>query len=214
MQATSKKFNPLFWQLTLLVWLIGFVCWLFLGDKKMFFFFNAKHTFLLDCFNAFLSFIGRGEVIGVLLICFFFLKKCRNIVYTKWMLVYVAASTGCAYYLKHHFRFDRPLLVFRGQVNIVDWLTQQEIYSFPSGHTLAIFSFFGFCILYFQLHQSKIQIALFALAVGCGLSRIYLGQHFMRDILFGCTLGLVIGSAIGYFAQKEFHRKSLSNLAL
>lgn len=63
--------------------------------------------------------------------------------------------------------------------------------SFPSGHTMGAFTIFT--LLALQAKQKKLFGVLFLiLASGVGLSRIYLGQHFLKDVMAGSILGVVI----------------------
>jgi undecaprenyl-diphosphatase len=81
-----------------------------------------------------------------------------------------------------------------------------ESYSFPSGHALAALLFFGIAaFLFFVLARSvRVKIwallACWALAFGVALSRVYLGVHFVGDIIaswmLGCAFILV---AIGIY---------------
>ncbi len=68
-------------------------------------------------------------------------------------------------------------------------------YSFPSGHSMVSMSFYGLLIfLCFRNYKSKwkyIIISLFALLIlFIGFSRIYLGVHFVSDVLGGFCLGI------------------------
>jgi undecaprenyl-diphosphatase len=97
-------------------------------------------------------------------------------------------------------------------VHIVKWLSQAYTHGFPSGHTLGIFSFASFIIFIFNVDHKKWHILLYIIAAGCGISRIYLGQHFASDVLFGEILGLLIGSTIGHYAKKELNKKGIDLL--
>ena len=86
---------------------------------------------------------------------------------------------------------DRP----RPSANLVHvsvWLSDK---SYPSGHVLTFTVFFGFLIflLYkrFRVNMANIilSIALFLLIVTVGISRIYLGVHWVSDVLGGYLLG-------------------------
>jgi membrane-associated phospholipid phosphatase len=68
--------------------------------------------------------------------------------------------------------------------------------SFPSGHTSQIFF-----LMTLMIHSLKlglwISVALYALAALVGLTRIYVGAHYPRDVL----AGIVLGSAWGLLAM-------------
>ena len=70
-------------------------------------------------------------------------------------------------------------------------------YSFPSGHATTAFALYGLLayFLYRHLNRSKYQKlclwAAFILIVLVGFSRIYLGVHYLSDVLAGFLLGLL-----------------------
>jgi len=71
-------------------------------------------------------------------------------------------------------------------------------HSFPSGHTATAFA--GFCCLAYFTRSFFLQ-ALFALcAAAVAYSRLYLGQHFLGDVLAGA----VIGSGIAFMSEWFF----------
>jgi len=67
-------------------------------------------------------------------------------------------------------------------------------YSFPSGHTTAIFS----VVTPFVLMEPSLALILLPLAFFVGLSRIYLGLHYPSDVMAGGMLG-IIGGCISYY---------------
>jgi undecaprenyl-diphosphatase len=70
-----------------------------------------------------------------------------------------------------------------------------ESYSFPSAHALAAFLFFGMVAFLFFTHartpRVKIRAWLFCafMALGVALARVYLGVHFLGDIIASWMLG-------------------------
>lgn len=76
--------------------------------------------------------------------------------------------------------------------------------SFPSGHTFAAFSLYSLVALSLQerFRRPRMGLAMAFLAILVGLSRIFLAQHFLSDILFGAVLGLGMGSLWWYLGLK------------
>lgn len=64
--------------------------------------------------------------------------------------------------------------------------------SFPSGHTTQIFFLMTLFIHRFQLGM-EVSIGLFAVAVLVGITRIYVGVHYPRDVIAGLVLGSIWG---------------------
>ena len=89
--------------------------------------------------------------------------------------------------LKHIFLRSRPL-----DINLID----ETGYSFPSGHSITAFVFYGFII--YLIYKSNINnklksiyiviLSLFIFIVG--FSRIYLGVHFFTDVLGAFSFGI------------------------
>lgn len=82
--------------------------------------------------------------------------------------------------------------------------------SFPSGHTATGFSL-AFALAIISSKHPKIQRFLLILAIGVGLSRVYLMQHFFVDVWMGAAVGLVstlVGREITllYFSGKKFKK--------
>jgi membrane-associated phospholipid phosphatase len=68
--------------------------------------------------------------------------------------------------------------------------------SFPSGHTLSAFALYGF-LAFSSKNKTVSTVLLLALAVLVAISRVYLLQHFLQDILMGSVLG--VGLAIFWY---------------
>jgi membrane-associated phospholipid phosphatase len=90
--------------------------------------------------------------------------------------------------LKHGFQRDRPFFS--------DPLATEGSYSFPSGHasvSLAVYGTLGF-IAARHLGSRRAQFAVFAgttvLVLLIGFSRLYLGVHFLSDVIAGYSLGI------------------------
>lgn len=90
-----------------------------------------------------------------------------------------------------------------------EWMSWDEVSSFPSGHTASAFALYGF--LSFNARGGKSWIALLctALAIMVGFSRMYLMYHFLRDVTAGALLGVLMGILAYYLQDKVFRNSSL-----
>jgi undecaprenyl-diphosphatase len=64
--------------------------------------------------------------------------------------------------------------------------------SFPSGHTALAFTI----AVMLSDWRPDLKNYLYSLAVLIGFSRIYLGAHFLVDVLAGALLGYLIGRVV------------------
>ena len=81
-----------------------------------------------------------------------------------------------------------------------DWLTAVQGYSFPSGHALGAVLFYGTLAylgvrLYRMPGDRPVRRYLFvsvcaAVVFWVGVARVYLGVHFLSDVLGGCSTGV------------------------
>lgn len=83
-----------------------------------------------------------------------------------------------------------------------------DSYSFPSGHALASFLFFGTLVFLLVTVEQKLPLRVRAvvtalcvlIAVSISMSRVYLGVHYLGDVIGGWLLGSAIMTAtVGYY---------------
>jgi membrane-associated phospholipid phosphatase len=99
--------------------------------------------------------------------------------------------------LKELFSHPRPFRWF--QENGLDGILQtiegvsinMGANSFPSGHTMSAFALYTFLAL--CLPRKRINsLILLSLPVMVGISRIYLIKHFLKDVLLGALVGVIL----------------------
>ncbi|HKZ59074.1 MAG TPA: phosphatase PAP2 family protein [Candidatus Thermoplasmatota archaeon] len=102
------------------------------------------------------------------------------------LLLADAAATSATVIMKDGFALARP-----PDAGETAWLSSAEGYGFPSGHTSAASTTWG--TLAAKLRKAPVALAGAAVTVAVGLSRMYLGVHYGRDVVGGALLGLAVG---------------------
>ena len=120
----------------------------------------------------------------------FWQKKIRTII----ILWFVLAGVGLTVQVgKRIFSRDRPLKVA---------YYMETGYSFPSGHSATAMALYGYLAYWLVRgrrrlrHPGLISAAAVSLILAVGFSRIYLGVHFLSDVIGGYLLGacwLILG---------------------
>lgn len=87
--------------------------------------------------------------------------------------------------LKSILAVDRPLITLGEQLHIIG--IDLHNFSFPSGHTTAIFLSAGLYALFYN--RNHLTTLLFSAALLIGLSRVAVGAHWLADVLAGATVG-------------------------
>lgn len=93
-------------------------------------------------------------------------------------------------------------------------------FSFPSGHTTSFFALaFVLCVIFtgsprtYRACSCLMQVGLFFLAALGGYSRIYLSQHFARDVFAGILVGVIV-TAVCYAVFCRYEDKKWYNYRL
>ncbi len=129
-----------------------------------------------------LTYLGDGYVWGLLalsLILFGGNADRLNVLVTMGVLTVVMSIVRLFKLL-----FSRPRPVLEGRPGR-EWYV--DTFGFPSGHSTAAFSV-AYAMASFYPHP-LIVAAVYVLAAGIGLSRIYLRDHYPLDVLGGALLG-------------------------
>ena len=71
--------------------------------------------------------------------------------------------------------------------------------AFPSGHVAASTAFFG--VLIFARH--RIGLACLPIPILIGLSRMYLGAHYLSDVVCAAVLGIICAALVAHFSFKN-----------
>jgi len=117
------------------------------------------------------------------------------------------------YFLKDVFATDRPITFFRNQDLLAALVTVPGVElnmgqtSFPSGHTMAAFGLYSLLAVMLGKKYRRWGLPLALLAILAGVSRVFLVQHFLADIMAGAGLGLLVSWAVWRIDKTPYFRK-------
>jgi len=142
---------------------------------------------LTEFFEA-VTTLGNGIVLaGVAAIAAYLLARRRYYAEAVLMVLAYVGAEVLSYSLKLAFRRDRPFFT--------DPLATVSTYSFPSGHaTVSVAVYGALCLVLLRRLTGPARLVCLAAAVLLvsliGFSRLYLGVHFLSDVLAGFSVGL------------------------
>lgn len=173
-------------------WLAGALLLALQGYNQSFLTLNALHFPALDRLMPHFTHLGDG-ILPVSVFALLILHRDRGLVLSALMALIVASLLNAV--LKDYFYWPRPPLVF-GQEAIHYITVQQEQWlSFPSGHSLAAAVTGVFCALAFPQWRRWWSVLTAMMAMAVCYTRIYIGVHFLGDVLAGSAIGLLFAVA-------------------
>lgn len=151
---------------------------------------NGNNSEFLDIFFKVVTRIGEAPIIIFVLIISMF-KSIRTLIAS------VAAFVVNGIYIAiTKFLIFGPLPRPRKFINndslmhFIDGVEMHLRFTFPSGHTTT--AFVGFLLLSHISKSKWIKLICFIAAASVAYSRMYLAQHFFKDIYWGSISGVVI----------------------
>ncbi len=145
----------------------------------------SRNPFLVKVFKI-VTYLGEVKLVAILIvlvILYLWYQKKKD--YILPFLVTIVGSTAVSGLAKIVFHRARPL----------NAVYLESSYSMPSGHATIAVAFYGFVVYYLWMNiQSKIVkniilIVSIILMLAIGFSRLYLGVHYLSDVLVGYLLG-------------------------
>ena len=184
-----------------MLFFIGAMTVVFLTEKgSVVIFFDTHRKKLLDIFFIAVTKIGEYYTYLILILFFVFIRK--NYRLATAMAVMGMFLPLISYFLKMYFKHPRPLTYFSKYIGYNDFHGIENLHyhtghnSFPSGHTFSAFALFT--LLALSTKNKSLGILFFLTALMVGISRIYLSQHFVEDVVFGSVLGILYGMLTYY----------------
>lgn len=174
--------------------------WLFLGiledllsndpliqaDKSVYYLLQGIRTQWVDSVMVTITELGGAVVMSaVILVVSVLLAFKRRWVTLVYWLAAVAFAEILVQLLKYTLGRRRPIELYSGN----------ELFSFPSGHatlSIVVFGFLAFLLARGRPQKTKATVVLVASLVVLliAFSRLYLGAHWLSDVLAGLSLGL------------------------
>lgn len=186
-------------------------------EEKLFFLINSSHNHFFDCTMWLFSSIKSW--IPLIIVIIFHIVYKRS--WKQWLpvliaitLVFVLSDQFSSHIMKPLFARPRPTH-YPGIMEHVRILNDYigGKYGFISGHAANSFGFAMFSALLFR--NKLYSIIVFVWAIIMSYSRIYLGVHFVSDIVGGIIAGLIIGFCVYrlyYFFTKKLSKNNMSFL--
>lgn len=197
--------NRLFF-IIFLIWVVfGAVLQLLFTPTEIMFWINRHHNSLSDSFFRYVTLLGEDTVWLGLFSYFAFEKYVKGIENNqaiKVLLISWLSKVLVSVSLKNIFNYPRPIEVYQHSsqaIHLVDGITMHHWQSFPSGHTMTAFSFA--CVCLFLSKKTYLAIIPLLVAMLVGYSRMYLFQHFPRDVFAGSVLGVGVVVFVAFFQK-------------
>lgn len=163
--------------------------------------FNEFHYPVLDLFFQYVTYLGDGIMMAILLIILLFYNYNKAIL-TAFSIVFQAIIISI--FKRGFFKgLERPVAFFDESIslNFVDGVDVHSSNTFPSGHTATGFALFALLFIVINNRGVIISNLFFLLAFLVGFSRVYLLQHFVIDVYFGAIFG-ILSVLLGLYIMK------------
>ena len=201
-----KKTIPVFLFAMSLFWVLGISIVLFTDKLDFQSKLNSFNTPFLDQITPTLTHVGDGLfAFGlVILIAIFFQKRSALLLFISY-----AGSSIITQILKRTIFIDakRPMYYFDKvpTYHKIEGLVYHYSNSFPSGHATTCFAIFTI-LAYLHAQTNLARILCFVFALLFSLTRVYLSQHFLIDVITGATIGYLTTILILRLAKNKLEK--------
>lgn len=183
-----------FMRVYLVFFVIGLLGLLLFEKGDLVLWFAEHRSGFFNNFFANLTLFGDGRMIVPVLIIALLVRY-------KYALILLACGLGqlisAAFFKRVVFgNQPRPMRYFE-EIDpnwLIEGVEVHSNYAFPSGHTITGFSLSLFIALMFR--NWKLGIFMAFVAIGVALSRVYLFQHFLADVVAGSIIGTLVSAGI------------------
>jgi membrane-associated phospholipid phosphatase len=192
---------------------------LFFSKGELLMLINENHTTFQDIFFKYITYLGDGMVMAVILLILLFYSY-------KWSILTVFSiifqSIIVSIFKRWLFEgLQRPTAFLQNvEWHFVEGVDVHSSNTFPSGHTTTGFALFSLLVIVFNNRSYLLSLLFFILAFLVGLSRVYLLQHFVVDAYFGAIIGILSVILSLFLMDRIFtkqkllalHQRSLSKI--
>lgn len=157
---------------------------------------------LLDWFSQILNVSFMPFLIWVIILTVFYYQK-RQFFFIMLPLFNLIVSGGISnYILKNIFTRFRPCI----QHIVINFSCPTD-FSFPSGHAATMFA----AATSIAILDPKKAVFYYSIALLISLSRIYLGVHYLLDVLSGAIIGILISLLLTKILNRKLsYKKKIS----
>lgn len=193
----------------LLFFLFGLTLLLTKGNSGAFLYLNPYHQSRLDTFFTYYTWVGDGVFAVIVILLLLSMRRRAD---AMELLTAFLLSALLAQIFKNLFSMPRPREFFNNgsfdgpYKNFIQGVTLHGFSSFPSGHSTSVFTLMTSLAIFEKDRRKDLLFLLVGLLVG--YSRIYLGQHFMADVLAGSFLGLTTAVIVHLTLTEQIVRLS------
>jgi membrane-associated phospholipid phosphatase len=203
----KSLYSSIFFWGVFVFWMTGFVLVLNTNQLELHKHLNGFNNSFFDVVVPYATYLGDGIFAILLVVILYFVQKKYSLI----LLLSFLISSGIAQFLKHVVfpNVMRPIHYFQNDVcfHLVKGVVMHSQNSFPSGHATTCFAIFTTLVLFWK-ENLRLQ-AIFAIcAILFALTRVYLSQHFLEDVLAGSFIGTFTALLIGiYLPETRFIKK-------
>lgn len=162
---------------------------------------NKRYTHSLNYFFKYITVLGDGFFVVFLGLALRWLDKRVS---QKIFVAYILVSVLCSFLKQVVFKgMPRPIEHFAELypvLNLIDGVQISRWNTFPSGHSAAAFTLFTVLAVWIRNPLGQIMFAFLAILVG--FSRVYLFEHFLRDVLAGALIGCLAALCTEYISHR------------
>ncbi|HEX6430586.1 MAG TPA: phosphatase PAP2 family protein [Niastella sp.] len=193
------KADPVFWSVLVIMLAFSGASLAFSSAKNIFFQLNTIHTLYLDTFFQNYTLLGDG-VFSIAI--FLILLLAERIALAMQVITGYLFSGIISQVLKRAIHTPRPHAIISNAEYpyFIDGFTLTGMTSFPSGHTTSVFALAT--LLALNTRNKRVSLIYLITAIITGYSRIYLGQHFLADVVAGALIGVLSALVIYWYSRR------------